>query len=185
MKYLFGFVAICLVAGGCVSSRVDSDTEGRAARHMALGDSLEQAYVLDQATLEYQIVAELYPASSAYPSAVRKASLLYLNPDNPIRNDSLALRWVSIYLGLPSQLPDREDARTEHLLLERIVALEQRFTHRRHAADSLTAIIRRQDTQLLNQAQQLQSLQNELRQVRQELDKLKQVDVQINRSRRK
>ena len=90
MKVLFMFIAVCLIVSGCASSRLDSDTEARVARHMALGDSLEQALALDQATLEYQIVAELYPASSAYPTAVRKAYLLYLNPDNPARNDSLA-----------------------------------------------------------------------------------------------
>ncbi len=185
MKVFVAFTAVCLIAGGCAGTRIDSDTEARAARHMALADSLEQALVLDQAALEYQIVAELYPSSSYYPAAVRKASLLNLNPDNPMRNDSLALHWVSTYLGLPLQLPDRQNARAELYLLERITALQQDLAQRRHAADSLAAITRRQDTQLTNQAQQLQTLQSELKQVRQELDKLKQVDVQINRSRRK
>ena len=86
---------------------------------------------------------------------------------------------------MPAQLPDRENARAELYLLERITALQQDLARRRHSADSLAAITRRQDSQLTNQAQQLQAAQTELKQVRQELDKLKQVDVQINKSRRK
>lgn len=185
MKIIVALTAACLIMGGCSSSRMDSDTESRAAYHMALADSLEKALTLDQATLEYQIVAQHYPSSSVYPNAVRKTSLLYLNPDNPMRNDSLALHWVSTYLALPIQWPDREEARVQLALLERVTALERDLGRRRHVADSLAAVTRKQDAQLSAQTQQLQALQNELRQVRQELNKLKQVDVQINKSRRK
>jgi hypothetical protein len=185
MKVNYLIAAVCVIAAGCSSLHLDSDTEARASRHMAVADSLEQALALDQATLEYQIVAELYPTSSAYTPAVRKTALLYMNQDNPARNDSLALHWVSTYLALPIQWSDREDARAQIRLLERVTALNQELTRRRHVADSLAAVTRKQDAQLSNQAQQLQSLQNDLKQVRQELDKLKQVDVQINRSRRK
>jgi hypothetical protein len=185
MKPIHAFTVACLIASGCSTSRVDSDTEARASRHMAVADSLEQALAYDQATLEYRIVAELYATSSAYPAAVRKASLLYLNPDNPTRNDSLAAHWLSTYLGLPVQWSERENARALLHLLERVTALQNDLAQRQKVTDSLAAVTRKQDAQLSTQAQQLQALQNELKQVRQELDKLKQVDVQINRSRRK
>ena len=185
MKPLFGLLLVCFIAAGCSSLRVDSDTEKRAEHHMALADSLEQALALDQATLEYQIVAELYPSSSAYPAAVRKTALLYMNPDNPVHNDSLALHWVSTYLALPAREPDRENARTESYLLERIAALQRDLIRRTRIADSLYAVVWKQEGLLSSQTQQLQALQNELKQVRQELDRLKQVDVNINRSRRK
>ncbi len=185
MKHFLVFAAASFLACGCSSVRVDSDTESRASRHMTLADSLQQELVLDQATLEYQIVAEHYPTSSAYPAAVRNASLLFLNPDNPMHSDSLALHWLSTYLGLPMQLQDRENARAEVHLLERVVALQRDLARRRQVADSLLVVTRKQDAQISTQAQQLQNLQNELIQVRQELDKLKQVDVQINKSRRK
>jgi hypothetical protein len=152
---------------------------------MDVADSLEQAGTLDEATLEYQIVAELYPSSSAYPAAVRKAGLLYLNPDNPAHSDSLALHWVSSYLALPVPWADRESARAQLNLLERIMALQNDLARRLRVNDSLAAVTRKQDAQISNQAQQLQAVQTELKQVRQELDKLKQVDVQINKSRRK
>jgi hypothetical protein len=186
MKLLGGFTVACLiVASGCSSTRIDADTEERASRHMAVADSMEQAHALDQATLEYQIVAELYPTSSAYPTAVREASLLFMNPENPSHNDSLALHWTSMYLALPVQWSERESARAQLNLLERIAALQQDLDRRRRTSDSLATVVRKQDTQLAGQAQQLQALQNELKQVHQELDKLKQVDVQINKSRRK
>jgi len=185
MKTLLVFTAACLIVAGCSTTRVDSDTEARASHHMILADSLQRALAFDQAALEYQIVAEHYPASSAYPAAVRKASLLYLDPDNPMRNDSLALHWLNAYLGLPVASVDRETVRAEIQLLERITALQDDLARWHHTADSLLAVTRKQDNQLSNQAQQLQALQNELKQVRQELDRLKQVDVQINKSRRK
>lgn len=186
MRLTLVFAAACLVAAGCANGvRVDSDTEARATRHMILADSLQQAVALDQAMLEYQIVAEHYPTSTAYPAAVRKISLLYLNPENPVQSDSLALHWLNTYLGLPVAPQDRENARAEMHLLGRLAALQADLERQHHVADSLVAVTRKQDAQLLNQAQQLQTLQNELKQVRQELDRLKQVDVQINRSRRK
>ncbi len=185
MKIILGFAAACLIMAGCSTAFVDSDTEARAARHMALADSLEEALAFDEATIEYQIVAEHYPSSSAYPSSVRQTALLYMNPENPMRNDSLALRWVSMYLALPVSWSDRENARAQLHLLERVTALQHDIIRRQHATDSLLAVTRKQDALLSSQAQQLQVLQNELKQVRQELDKLKQVDVQINKSRRK
>ena len=186
MKFILGLAAVSLmVLTGCSSTHLDSDTEARAAHHMAVADSLEQAHALSGATLEYQIIAELYPSSSAYPAAVRKAALLYLNPDNPTHSDSLALHWVSTYLALPVPWSERENARAQLNLLERIMALQRDLAQRQRVADSLATATRKQDAQFANQAQQLQALQNELKQVRQELDKLKQVDVQINKSRRK
>ncbi len=185
MKLLFGCLLCCLIAAGCSTFDANSDTENRVARHMALADSMEHALALDQATLEYKIVAELYPTSSAYPTAVRKASLLYMNPDNPSRSDSLALHWVSTYLALPVDGTERASARVQAQLLERIAVLQQQLDRRGRGSDSLNAVTRRQETQLSNQAQQIQNLQTELKQVRQELDKLKQVDVQMNKSRRK
>jgi hypothetical protein len=188
MRYLLGCVAACFILAGCSSTRLDSDTEARAARHMAIADSLEEARALDQAVLEYKIVAELYPSSSAYASAVRKAALLYLNPDNPARNDSLALHWVSVYLGLPVPWAERESARAQLTLLERVMALQSELQRRGRVIDSLAAVARKQDAQISDQAaqlQQIQTLQNELKQARQELDRLKQVDVDISRSRRK
>jgi len=188
MKTLVGIAAACFILAGCSSTRLDSDTEARAARHMAIADSLEGAHALDQATVEYQIVAELYPSSSAYTTAVRKAGLLYLNPDNPVHSDSLALHWVSVYLGLPVPWAERESARAQISLLERVMALQSELRRRGRTIDSLAAVIKKQDAQISDQAQQLQqvqTLQNELKQVRGELERLKQVDVQINRSRRK
>jgi hypothetical protein len=185
MKHAFTLLAACLLTAGCSTLNVDSDTEARAARHMVLADSLEEATAFDQATIEYRIVAELYPTSSAYQAAVRKTSLLYLNPDNPARNDSLAAHWLSIYLGLPVQRSERENARTQLNLLERVASLQHELAKRLDVSDSIAAVTRKQEAQISTQAQQLQALQNELRQVRQELDKLKQVDVQMNKSRRK
>jgi len=185
MKHVLLFAAACVMAAGCFTFGLDSDTEARAGRHMALADSLEQASTLDEATLEYQIVAQHYPSSSAYLAAVRKTGLLYANPENPMRNDSLALYWVRTYLDLPDPLPDREGAQTELRLLERINALQRNLSERARVADSLLAVAKKQEAQVSGHAQQLQALQGELRQVRQELNKLKQVDVEINQSRRK
>lgn len=179
----FGVASLFLV--GCSTLKVDADTEARAAYHMWVADSLKQSQEFAQAALEYQIVSEHYPSSSAYPDAVRNAALLYLNPDNPVRNDSLALHWLSAYLALPIQDSERENARAQVHLLERVTTLQDNLSERRQVTDSLLAVNRKQDAQISSQAQQLQTLQRELKQERQELDKLKQVDVQINRSRRK
>ena len=186
MKFVLLFCGVAfLFLSGCSTLGVDADTEARAAYHMMVADSLKQRQEFAQAALEYQIVSEHYPSSSAYPDAVRNAALVYLNPDNPVRNDSLALHWLSAYLALPALGSDRENAKAQIHLLERVSTLQQHLTERRQTTDSLLAVNRKQDAQISSQAQQLQTLQNELKQIRQELTRLKQVDVQINRSRRK
>lgn len=185
MRRIVFLAAVGMLAAGCSTFNFDADTEMRAGRHMALADSLERASTLDEATLEYKIVAEHYPSSTAYQTAVRKTGLLYANPKNPMHDDSLALHWVRAYLQLPGELPDREGAETEITLLERIASLQQALTQRQAAADSLLALTKNQETMISGHMQQLQALQSEVRQVRQELNKLKQVDVEINKSRRK
>lgn len=185
MRLLLFLAAACVLAAGCSTFNFDADTEMRADRHMALADSLERAATLDEATLEYKIVAEHYPSSTAYQTAVRKTGLLYANTNNPMHDDSLALHWVRAYLELPDPLPDREGAETEVALLERIIELDYALTQRQGMADSLLTLTRKQETLISGHTQQLQTLQAEVRQVRQELNKLKQVDVEINKSRRK
>lgn len=185
MKNLFPialFAALALGLAGCAGSYVgDEDSERRAAYHMHLADSLEAVNALQQAALEYRLVAELYPTTSHYPTAVRNTALLFSNPANPAMDDSVSLHWFTAYLELPIPREEKVEAEIYVTMLKRITILRSELNQRAGAIDSLTQLSRRQAADLSARTKRVQELEAELRKVNTELQNLREVDVRINR----
>ena len=171
--------------GGCRTFNATRDMEDRVSRHMAVADSLERAGNLQAAALEYALVAQHYGSSASHPAAVRKTALLMLDPRNPASNDSLALQWLNLYLHVPAGRGVNDDARIQISLLERITATQLALVRARAESDSLQLLIQRQNGTAATQGQRLVELEAQLRQARQELARLKEVDVQLSRTRRR
>jgi hypothetical protein len=165
---------------GCSGLDESRTPTGLSAFHMRVADSLERRMELRQAAAHYSFVAEEYPQSPAYPLAVRKAALLYASENNPGRNDSIALRWFAAYLDLPLRKPEREDVQTSLSLLRQIRILRGELLRRASAVDSIMVASRKQGT-LLNR--RIQDLEAELTQVQAELNKLKEIDLRLSKSR--
>ncbi len=175
-------VFAALALAGCASSYVgDEDSERRAAYHMHLADSLEALNALQQAALEYRLVAELYPTTSHYPNAVRNTALLFSNPANPAIDDSVALHWFGAYLDLPIPREERVKAEIYVTMLKRIMTLRAELNRRSGVIDSLTQASRRQSTDLSARNKRIQDLEAELKKMNLELQNLREVDVRINR----
>jgi len=66
---------IAIVRLRTFSGRKGSDSE--PAYRMQLADSLEREGLFQGAARQYTTVAEQFPESSYYPSAVRRAALMY------------------------------------------------------------------------------------------------------------
>ncbi len=170
-----------LLASCRPGSTIENVAEARAEYHMRLADSLESVQMLKEAALEYKLVAELYPTTSYYPAAVRNTALLYSNPANPAVDDSLSLQWFQTYLTLPISRDERVKAEIYVTMLKRINDLRRELNRRAAAVDSLQAIARRQSGDLAARAKRVQELEAELKKTTVELERLREVDVRINR----
>lgn len=174
-----------LLAGwACSSFDAARDMEERVARHMAAADSLERAGDFRTALLEYGLVAQHYAGSNSYAAAVHRAAVLSLDPRNPASNDSLAMYWLDAYLRIPNDPPSADDARIQIGLLRRAAAMQTSLERVRAETDSLTLVIRRQNSVAATQTQRLLEAEAQLKQAQEELARLKQVDVQLSRTRR-
>ena len=174
-------LALCLISGCKSGSNLEREAESRAEYHMRLADSLEASNQLREATLEYRLVAELYPKTEFFSEAVRNTALLYSNPANPIVDDSTSLRWFQMYLTLPISREEKVKAEVYVTMLKRITALQRETNRRVPSTDSLQAVIRRQVNELSSRGKRIQDLEAELNQTKTELQRLREVDVRISR----
>jgi hypothetical protein len=162
LKYLLIAVTILLVMTGCGGSRYLSNTEDVAAEaHMRLADSLANAVSLHEAALEYELVAEDYPTSRFYRTAVRNAAYLHCDPSNPEFDENASLYWFQIYHDQEISKQEKTDVEMCIGLLNRIASLRTKMT--------------RKTTDL---EQQVKYANDELR-------KLKDVDIKIHERRAK
>lgn len=161
----------------------DYNAENLARYHMERADSLEAASLLGEAAFEYKLVAELYPTTSHYPSAVRNTALLYSNPANPALDDSLALSWFQQYLALPISREERTKAEIYVTMLKRLTSLRKEINRKTATIDSLQNVARRQSADIAGRTKRMQEMENELKQATVELQRLREVDLRINRRR--
>jgi hypothetical protein len=182
MKQFLATALAALLVAGC-SIFGGSRIESASWYHMRLADSLEQRKSFREAARHYESVAELYPQSTAYPAAVRRVALLYASDFNESRNDSIALYWLAIYVGMPIKKAEREDVQTVISLLRRTKALRDDLAHRTALADSLMLVNRRQASIIGSESRRLQDLEAELAQTQKELTKIRDIDLRLSKSR--
>lgn len=181
--------SLCLLTAllmyGCSSSDVVNDVEIEARRHMAIADTLEQAFAWKEATLEYKIVAERFPSSSVHATAVRKTAFLLSVPSNPAANDSASLYWLTTYLDLTKSSEERQIIQMYLTMVGRVRILRDSLTRQNALHDSLVAGARKQAGETASRARRILELESELEKAANELKKLKEIDVRISRSRGK
>jgi len=176
---------LALMLGGCSVQEAGQEPAERspADRHMLLAETLERQSLLREATFEYTLVAELYPTSDHFSTAVRRAALLFSNPSNPVYSDTAATFWFDQYLKLTLPFEERE-LLTRYLTEQKFVKLLQADIGRRSfIADSLQTVIRRQAADQGGRSRRIQELEAELARVSQELKRLREVDIQMQRNR--
>ncbi len=180
MKRMSLIIAFLLLLGGCTpAEKVAPDPA--AMRHFRLGERYEHSFLYREATMEYSVVAQNYPASTVYPSAILHLALLYGNQANPVRNDSLALRWIKAYLALPLSQEDQGNGQLYLSLIDRISTLQQRLLKQQAAYDSVAASSLKAGGVVLGQAKRIQELEADLQRTRDELKRLKEVDIRTSK----
>jgi hypothetical protein len=181
-RTLWIFVAAGLALTGCGLFQNTSGPVGRAGYLMRLADSLEHEGAFQKAAAEYATVAEGFPESSYYPTAVRRAALMFSISPYSAKNDSAAYRWYIEYLSLSLSKPERENVRVSVELLHRILLLHGQITQMYTAADSLSVLTKRQDLSITADSHRMQELEFQLQNAQAELKKIKEIDLRLSKS---
>jgi cell division septation protein DedD len=179
------FIILCFLLAGCVSQFRGFKFESQARSHMERAAALEESSSYHQAAQEYAIVAERYPSTSYYKRAVWRAALVNIHPDNSKIDRSAALFWLKVYLGLSLSSEEKEAAALYVAMLEHVDGLQAKFSSCVAEKEKLIAVTREQCRYKVTSTQRLKKLETKLAQVRDELKKMKEVDVRMQQSRDK
>jgi len=177
-------MASALAIVGCASRetlapapRADTD------RVLELALSYENLGDLRRATEVYTSIAVRYPHTDPGAQAAYKAGLLRVNPRNPARDDTLALLWFQTALSRPISLQDRHHAENYSAQLQHLQELRQDLNAQWRLNDSLRNVIRQQGVAIAAHQRRTLGLEEQLFAANSELKKLKDVDLQIARTR--
>jgi hypothetical protein len=182
-----GIVLMIAVAAvsGCAATVGEKNVEQTEAhRKYELARQLESSASIREAAHEYLIVAENYPHSDVWYHAVRKSGVLYTDPRNSGRNDSIALHWLGVYDTLSVAAGEKDLVQANVAALARAMELEKELELQRRTTDSLAGAVRRMSASLVAQSRQTEELEIRLQKTADELKKLKEIDVRTSRKKR-
>ena len=149
-----------------------------------LAVSLEESKQYAEAAKEYGRIAETYPNSFFYKKAVRKAAILHVNPENPQFDLDAGMKWFKVLAELPQSAEEQENVRLCIGLLERISRLKYSIYELEYGKKKLMNASERQEKELAEKDGKIRQLESEIAWTREELRKLKEVDVLLHKSRR-
>jgi cell division septation protein DedD len=176
-------VILCFLIAGCFSQVRSSRSELQAQNHMDRAAALEDASEYHRAAQEYSIVAERYPSTHYYKTAVWKAALLNIHPANTEIDYNAALYWLQVYLGLPLSPEEKDNSELYVAMLEHINGLESMLSAFVAETEKLQAETQKQSGDIVTATQRLSQLEADLTHAQAELVKMKEVDVRMHRSR--
>lgn len=174
---------LCLFMIACSSKFHSLNSESEAQTRMDHAAELVASAAYQQAAQEYAMVAERYPSTSYYKLAVWKAGLLNIHPANPETNYSAALYWLQIYLGLPLSPDEKEVATVYVSVIEHINEIQSELSELEIEKSELLEVTRKQSSENEAALQRQKDLEKELASARDELTKMKAVDVRMHQSR--
>lgn len=157
---------IALALGACTYVPQTGDRHPDAAAAMAAAESLSTAGHYAEAAAGYASVASRFPQSRHAQRAAWSAAMLYSNPSNPEPDDSAAIHWFQAYQAFPLSADERRSGEACLFLLQRIAALKNELALKSTDASS--------------RAQRMKDLDAQLRQVTEELKKMKEIDVKLH-----
>lgn len=184
MRYSLWILASCaLVLSGCALFSDTGGPESRVGRRMRVADSLEELGMFQAAARQYASVAEQFPQSDYYPTAVRRAALMYSISPYSSGNDSAAYRWFLAYRTLPMSKAERENVRVSTDLLHRVLMLKAQIVQIYTVTDSLSVLTKKQSAATTGYLHRMQGLELELQTAQAELKKIKEMDLRLSKVR--
>jgi len=182
-NYILVLASVFAVAGCAPRATVAPAPRSDTERVLDLALSFESLGDLRRATDVYTSIATRYPQSDPGAKAAYKAGLLRVDPHNPARDDSLALLWFRTALGRAIPLEDRYHAENYSAQLQHLQELRQDLSAQWRMNDSLRSVTRQQGVAIAEHQRRTLELEEQLFAANSELKKLKDVDLQIARTR--
>lgn len=186
------FPPVILLCGfflSCGSSGDNHSGDELARDHMSLGRAFESESRWNDAAMEYAIVGDLYPETSYYETAVRKAATLFSHPDNHSASDSMIFRWLREYSTLTLGEGERTLVESHISLLKDLRRTEQMLAALKETNDSLSTLIILQQEKIEAGAKRIRTLEKDLEkklaQTKDELEKLREIDMKVGREKGK
>lgn len=198
MNFRFIIVLSWFFITGCVSNYLISDIELQARNHMTAAESKQESLHIVDAIKEYTLIYKKYPDTSYLKPAVWKLALLNIHPDNPDINYISAQDWLQIYLSLHLSSQEEETALILALLIQQTnliqiekEKLESHIKQQKNEIDTLTekserakSNISRTKNKLNTCEAQLSILKESSAVLNNKLQKLKEIDVQMHKTRK-
>jgi cell division septation protein DedD len=179
-------LVLCFAVAGCSKSIIYLKSELKARDHMSRAAELEESMDYFQAAQEYAFVAEHYPSTSYYQTAVRKAAFLNIHPSNSKMDFNEALKWLRVYSTLSIFHQEKESIQSNIALVKYIKQLQIDFSKVRAERDrilaendNLLSVALKQSDKIETSTHQIEDLEKTLSQVQDQLDEMKKVDLQI------
>jgi hypothetical protein len=183
--WLGALVVVLVSGGGCTHITEKYKQTTQLQNQLNHAGALEDSRSYADAAKEYGMIAETHPDSYYYKKAVRKAAMLHIHPDNPHFDLDASLQWLKLLSDLPISSDEQENVRLHIALLERIRALQYSIYALGYDAQKQLATAEKQTNKLIERDKRIQLLESELSWTREELRKMKEVDVLLHKSRSK
>ncbi len=156
----------------------------RTARDlMEKAQALEDAKEYQKAIAEYMSLAEQYPQSAYYQTAIRKVAWLNLQPDYSEADPTVALHWLQVYLTLPISPEERQSEELRVIMLQQANRLKAKLSRYIQEKTDLQTTTKDQSTELSRARRRVEKLESKLAQARIQLEEMKEVDLRMHTRR--
>lgn len=183
MRYII-ITILSFLLTGCVSSIIKSNVENSAQIHMARATSKEKSLNYQEAIKEYAAISKRYVNTSFQKKAVLKAARLNIHPKNPKIDYMAALDWLQFYSSLRLTPDEEENASILAVLIRQINLIQD---EKSKLASQIKKQEKKKSTLLKKNTTyeaELVSLKKKLSILKEKLQKIKEVDVQMHKTRK-
>jgi hypothetical protein len=183
MRYII-ITILSFLLSGCVSSMTDSNVEHSTQTHMALAESKEKSLNYQDAIKEYVAIFNKYDNTNSQKKAALKVARLNIHPNNSKIDYKAALDWLQIYSNLQLTPEEEENALILAVLIRQINLIEEEKI-------KLASQVKKQKEEKAIHLKRLTtyeskkiSLEKELSILKEKLQKIKEIDVQMHNTRK-
>ncbi len=178
---------LCFLFAGCSKPLIYVKTELEARDHMTEAAELEKSEDYSQAAQAYALVAEKYPSTAYYATAVHKAALLNIHPSNSKMDVDGALKWFAVYLSLPISDKEKEFVRSNIALLKKLKNMQMNLAKtssekKKISSEkkNLASLVRKKSGEMEANTLRIKTLESDLSKTQGQLKEMKKVDLQMH-----
>ncbi len=205
MHYII-IIILSFLLTGCISNIENYNAEHITQTHLAVAESKEKSLNYQDAIKEYTTIFNAYDNTNSQKKAALKVARLNVHPNNPKIDYMAALDWLKIYSNLSLKTEDEEEnaliltalIRQITLIQDEKSKLASQVSNQRNGKETLNkkliackleliSLGKKSTTYKTEQSsmkKQLSSLEKQLAILNDKLQKIKEIDVQMHKTRK-